>query len=52
MKGICIGTSAGEYDDYAARPTSENDLHGVGAFILASVAMDELIDVGRESDER
>ncbi|MBA4493349.1 glycoside hydrolase family 105 protein [Paenactinomyces guangxiensis] len=43
MKGICIGTSAGDYGYYVSRPTSENDLHGVGAFILASMALQELI---------
>lgn len=42
MKGICIGTSAGDYDYYVSRPTSENDLHGVGAFILATMALQQL----------
>lgn len=37
---ICIGTSAGNYENYVMRPVSENDLHGVGAFILSAVAMD------------
>jgi len=37
---ICIGTSAGDYHNYVTRPVSENDLHGVGAFILACVAME------------
>ncbi len=36
---ICIGTSIGEYSYYVNRETSVNDLHGVGAFILASVQM-------------
>jgi unsaturated rhamnogalacturonyl hydrolase len=44
MKGICIGTSAGEYDYYVSRPVSENDLHGVGAFILASLAFVNMIN--------
>jgi unsaturated rhamnogalacturonyl hydrolase len=44
MKGICIGTSAGDYDHYVSRLTSENDLHGVGAFILASMALSNLLD--------
>ncbi|MFJ7747116.1 glycoside hydrolase family 105 protein [Peribacillus sp. NPDC097295] len=43
MKGICIGTSAGVYDYYVSRPVSENDLHGVGAFILASVALSDML---------
>jgi unsaturated rhamnogalacturonyl hydrolase len=40
---ICIGTSAGDYQNYVTRPVSENDLHGIGAFILACVEMDGLI---------
>jgi len=39
---ICIGTSAGDYQNYVTRPTSENDLHGVGAFVLASMAMSQI----------
>lgn len=35
---ICIGTSAGDYAYYVARPRSDNDLHGVGAFVLACTA--------------
>ena len=34
---ICVGTSAGDYAHYVARPRSDNDLHGVGAFVLACV---------------
>lgn len=34
---ICIGTSIGTREYYYSRPTSINDLHGVGAFVLASV---------------
>jgi unsaturated rhamnogalacturonyl hydrolase len=34
MKDICIGTGFGEVEYYFDRPTSENDLHGVGAFLL------------------
>lgn len=37
---ICIGTSAGDYTNYVTRPVSENDLHGVGAFILACTEME------------
>ncbi len=42
LSGICIGTSAGEYDYYVSRPTSENDLHGMGAFILACMAVHDI----------
>lgn len=36
---ICIGTGIGDYAHYIARPTSANDLHGAGAFILMCVEM-------------
>ncbi|WP_058308887.1 glycoside hydrolase family 88/105 protein [Gracilibacillus massiliensis] len=39
LKDICIGTSIGTYDYYVQRETSTNDLHGVGAFVLASIQM-------------
>lgn len=42
MPDICIGTSAGDYENYVTRPTSENDLHGVGAFVMACIAIHEL----------
>ncbi len=35
---ICIGTGVGDYAFYCARPTSVNDLHGVGAFLLMCAA--------------
>ncbi|GGG16501.1 glycoside hydrolase family 88/105 protein [Paenibacillus abyssi] len=38
---ICIGTSAGDYQNYVTRPVSENDLHGAGAFILACAEMEQ-----------
>ncbi len=47
MPGICIGTSAGDYENYVTRPTSENDLHGVGAFVMACLAIDR-IDSGEK----
>lgn len=31
---VCIGTGVGDYQFYCDRPTSTNDLHGVGAFLL------------------
>ena len=31
---VCVGTGVGDYAFYCARPTSTNDLHGVGAFLL------------------
>lgn len=40
---ICIGTSAGDYDHYAARPKVKNDLHGVGVFVMACTQMETLI---------
>ncbi len=34
MKDICIGTAFGEVEYYFDRPRTENDLHGMGAFLL------------------
>ncbi|MDO5416641.1 MAG: glycoside hydrolase family 88 protein [Lachnospiraceae bacterium] len=34
ISGICVGTGVGDYEHYCRRPTSENDLHGTGAFLL------------------
>ena len=34
IDNICVGTSVGTYEYYCGRPTSVNDLHGVGAFLL------------------
>lgn len=31
---VCIGTGVGDYKHYCDRPTSVNDLHGVGAFLI------------------
>jgi len=36
--GVCVGTGVGEYEYYIHRPVSENDLHGVGAFLLLCAA--------------
>ncbi|MBQ9325662.1 MAG: glycoside hydrolase family 88 protein [Clostridia bacterium] len=40
---VCIGTGVGDYAHYIARPTSTNDLHGVGAFLLMCVEADKLL---------
>lgn len=34
IKRVCVGTGVGDYDFYIKRPTSINDLHGAGAFLL------------------
>lgn len=34
ISGVCIGTGVGDKNFYFARPTVEDDLHGMGAFIL------------------
>ena len=31
---VCVGTGVGDYTHYVNRPTSVNDLHGVGAFLI------------------
>ncbi|WP_168123945.1 glycoside hydrolase family 88 protein [Paenibacillus sp. HB172176] len=44
LPDICIGTSAGDYEHYSTRPRISNDLHGVGAFIMACVEMEGLLE--------
>lgn len=34
INNVCVGTWVGDYQFYCERPTCENDLHGVGAFLL------------------
>lgn len=34
LSGVCIGTGVLDYQGYIERPTSTNDLHGMGAFLL------------------
>jgi unsaturated rhamnogalacturonyl hydrolase len=43
MPEICIGTGVGDYQHYLDRPTCENDLHGVGSFILACLETQKLL---------
>lgn len=40
--GVCIGTGVGDYQFYIHRPTSVNDLHGVGAFLIMCAEMQEI----------
>ncbi|GAB6931434.1 unsaturated rhamnogalacturonyl hydrolase [Paenibacillus sp. JCM 10914] len=39
MPDICIGTGVGDYKHYVERPKCENDLHGVGALIMACIEL-------------
>lgn len=39
---VCIGTGVGDYSHYINRPTSVNDLHGVGAFLLMCAEMQKM----------
>jgi unsaturated rhamnogalacturonyl hydrolase len=34
LSRVCVGTEVGDYDFYIKRPTAQNDLHGMGAFLL------------------
>ncbi len=43
MKGICILTSVGDYEYDVSLLTSENHLHDVEAFILASMVVANLL---------
>lgn len=39
---VCIGTGVGDYDHYIHRPTSVNDLHGAGAFLIMCAEMQKV----------
>ena len=43
---VCVGTGVGDYAFYCARPTSVNDLHGVGAFLLMCTELEQCIRRG------
>lgn len=40
---VCVGTGVGDYEHYINRPTSTNDLHGVGAFLLMCAEMEQVV---------
>lgn len=44
VDNICVGTGVGDYAHYCARPTSENDLHGMGSYLILVTAMAEVLD--------
>ena len=41
---VCIGTGVGDYPFYVARPTSVNDLHGVGAFLILCTELQKTLN--------
>lgn len=43
IKGICVGTGVdeGTFEHYISRPTTENDLHGGGAFLMMCSEMEK-----------
>lgn len=42
---ICIGTGVLNYEEYINRPTSTNDLHGMGAFIMMCCEYHKVFEV-------
>lgn len=40
---VCVGTGVGDYEFYCKRPTSVNDLHGVGAFLLMCAEAEQVL---------
>jgi len=42
---VCIGTGVGDYQHYINRPTSVNDLHGAGAFLLMCTEMQNFLNM-------
>jgi len=47
ISDICIGTGVGDYKFYIERPRVENDLHGMGAFLLMCT---EYYDMCKQAD--
>lgn len=41
---ICVGTGPGSYLEYCQRPTSVNDMHGLGTFLLMCAQMERITD--------
>lgn len=41
---VCIGTGVGDYKHYCDRPVSVNDLHGMGAFLLMCVEVQQILE--------
>lgn len=41
---VCVGTGVGDYKHYCERPTSTNDLHGVGAFLIMCTEVQRVYD--------
>lgn len=41
---VCIGTCVGDYKHYCDRPTSTNDLHGMGAFLLMCEEFQQILE--------
>lgn len=44
ISGVCIGTGVMDYESYLKRPTSTNDLHGVGAYLLMCEEVERIWD--------
>lgn len=43
LGNVCIGTGVGDYAHYCARPTSINDLHGVGAYLIMCAQVEQTL---------
>jgi unsaturated rhamnogalacturonyl hydrolase len=43
IDNICVGTGVGSYSHYCKRPTSENDLHGVGSFLIMATEVEKTL---------
>ncbi|MDR1788493.1 MAG: glycoside hydrolase family 88 protein [Treponema sp.] len=47
IPAICVGTGVGDYQFYLERPTVENDLHGMGAFLLMAAEYHRAFETAR-----
>lgn len=44
LNDICVGTGVGNYEHYLNRPKIQNDLHGMGAFVLMCTEYHKLVE--------
>ena len=51
IDNVCVGTGVGDYRHYCNRPTSVNDLHGVGAFLLMCTEVERVYDAMCETEQ-
>jgi unsaturated rhamnogalacturonyl hydrolase len=52
VEEICVGTEVGDYQFYINRPRVQNDLHGMGAFLLMCTEYEDACNMLKTSDSK